>query len=77
LGRRYLNWNPGWAWLILTLFIVLFVVIFDVHAYYAHTEMMTGRFRDWLFNPVTGPFMFGGWIGIFAGLTFHWFEKKL
>jgi hypothetical protein len=71
-----MKWSPGWAWLILTIIVVVFVVVFDVHAAFTHSETMTGRFRDWLFNPVTGPFIFGGWVAIFAGLTYHWFLKK-
>lgn len=72
-----MHWSPAWAWLILTLIIIAFVVTFDVHAALTHTETMTGKFRDWLFDPVTGPFVFGGWVGIFAGLCFHWFDRKI
>jgi hypothetical protein len=69
-------WSPAWAWLILTVIIVAFVVVFDLHAYLTHTGTMSGQFRVWLFNPNTGPFVFGGWVGIFVGLSFHWFEYK-
>ena len=71
-----MQWNPAWAWAILAAIIIVFVVIFDVHAAMAHTETMSGRFRDWLFNPSIGPFAFAIWVGVFTGLTFHWFEYK-
>ena len=71
-----MTWSPAWAWLILAVIIVAFVVVFDVHAYFTHAGTMSGQFRAWLFSPVTGPFIFGGWVGIFVGLTFHWFEWK-
>lgn len=70
------TWSPAWAWLILTLFIITFVVVFDLHAYFAHTPTMSGQFRAWLFNAVIGPFIFAVWVGIFTGLTFHWFAYR-
>lgn len=72
-----MRFSPAWAWLILMSFIILYVVIYDLNAFLTHSQTMTGQFRDWLFNPVTGPFVFGGWVGIFVGLTFHWFERKV
>lgn len=71
-----MTWSPAWAWLVLAVIVVAFVVVFDVHATLAHTETMSGRFRDWLFSPVIGPFIAGGWVGIFVGLTYHWFEYR-
>jgi hypothetical protein len=71
------HWSPALAWLVLTIFVILFVVVFDLHAYLTHGRSMTGQFQDWLFNVAIGPFIFGGWIGLFAGLTFHWFGKKV
>jgi len=71
-----MHWSAPWAWLILVVFIVAYVAVFDIHAALTHGLTMSGQFRDWLFNPVIGPFLFGGWLGIFVGLTFHWFEYK-
>lgn len=71
-----MNWSPAWAWLILIAVIVLYVGVFDLHAYLTHTDTMSGQFRAWLFDDVIGPFIFGGWIGTFTGLTFHWFRYK-
>jgi hypothetical protein len=68
--------TAGWAWLVLTVGVVLYVVAFDLWAYYTQTTMMTVEFRSWLFNPVTGPFIFAGWVGLFVGLTYHWFLKR-
>jgi hypothetical protein len=66
----------AYAWLILTVAVVLFVVAFDLWAHYTGHKMMTTQFRLWLFNPVTGPFIAAGWVGVFTGLTYHWFLKK-
>lgn len=70
------NWSAAWAWLILAVFVIAYVAVFDVHAYLAHTATMSGQFRAWLFNPSVGPFAFAIWVGIFTGLTFHWFEYR-
>lgn len=70
------RWSPGWAWLILTVFVALYVAVFDLHAVATQAETMSGRFRDWLFNPYTGPFIAAGWVGLFVGLTYHWFLRK-
>lgn len=69
-------WSPAWAWLVLAVIVAVFVVVFDVHAAVTHAETMSGKFRDWLFNPVIGPFLAAAWVGTFVGLTFHWFEYK-
>ena len=71
-----MNWSAAWAWLILAIIIIVFVVVFDVHAAIAHTPTMSGQFRQWIFNPSVGPIAFGLWVGVFVGLTFHWFEYK-
>lgn len=68
-------WNPGWAWLWLTVLITVFVVVFDVHAALVHGETMTGRMRDWIFDPVTGPFIIGAWIAVFAALMWHFLVR--
>lgn len=65
----------AWAWLILTGIIVLFVAGFDVWAHYTGHKQMTDQFRQWLGDHVIGPFIFGGWVGIFAGLSWHWLVK--
>ena len=66
----------AWAWFILTVSIILYVVAFDLWAHYTHHKLMTTQFRLWLFNPVTGPFIFGAWVAIIAGLSYHWFLEK-
>lgn len=71
-----MTWSPAWAWLILAVIVIAFVVVFDVHACYAHTATMSGQFRAWLFDPVIGPFIAALWVGVFAGLTWHWLEWK-
>jgi hypothetical protein len=68
--------HAAWAWLILTVIVVGYVVAFDVWAKVTHHYLMTDQFRLWLFNPYTGPFIMAGWIGLFAGLTYHWFLKR-
>lgn len=68
--------RAAWAWLIIMLAIVIYVVIFDVWASRTGHKLMTTQFRLWLFDPVTGPFIAGGWSGIFIGLTYHWFLRK-
>lgn len=71
-----MRWSPAWAWLILTIAVVLYVVIFDVHAVLSGGNTMSGQFRKWLFNPSIGPVIFAVWVGIFTGLTFHWFDYR-
>ena len=71
-----MHWSPALAWAILAAIIIVFVVVFDVHAAVTGGRTMSGQFRAWLFNPAAGPFIFGGWIGIFTGLTFHWFDYR-
>jgi hypothetical protein len=68
--------HAAWAWLILTAAIVIFVAGFDIWAARTRHQMMTTQFRAWLFDPVTGPFFAGGWTGVFAGLTYHWFLRR-
>jgi hypothetical protein len=69
-------WSAAWAWLILTIGVVIYVVVFDVHAYFKHGETMSGQFHDWVFNPTIGPIIFGVWVGLFVALTFHWFQYR-
>lgn len=69
-------WSAAWAWLILTVAVALYVIVFDVHAAVSGGRMMTTQFRLWLFDPVTGPFIAAGWCGLFIGLTYHWFLRK-
>lgn len=71
-----MNWSAAWAWAILAAIIIVYVAVFDVHAAIEHTQTMSGQFRRWIFNPSVGPVVFGLWVGIFTGLTFHWFEYK-
>lgn len=66
----------AWAWLVIILAVVLYVVAFDLWAHFSGHRMMTTQFRLWLFDPVTGPFIFAAWIAVFSGLTYHWFLRK-
>jgi amino acid transporter len=70
------NWSPAWAWLILVIFVVVYVVVFDLHAFLVHGETMTGQMRDWIYDQVTGPFIVGGWIAVFAGLMWHFLVRN-
>lgn len=63
------------AWLILALAVVGYVVGYDLWAHFAHHWSMTDQFRAWLASAYIGPFIFGAWVGIPAGLTYHWFVK--
>jgi hypothetical protein len=71
-----MRWSASWAWLVLTIAVVVYVVVFDLHAYFTHGKTMSGQFHDWIVNPTIGPIIFGVWFGIFVGLTFHWFQYK-
>lgn len=66
----------AWAWLILVVSVAAYVASFDVWAKVSHHLMMTAQFRAWLFDPITGPFIAAGWVGLFAGLTYHWVLRK-
>jgi hypothetical protein len=68
-------WSPAWAWGILAAAVTVYVAIFDVHAAIAHTETMTGRMRDWLADPVIGPFAFAFWLALFGGWMYHLFLR--
>lgn len=71
------RWSPAIAWLILFIFVVLYVVVFDTHAYFTGGRTMTGQFQDWLVNEIIGPFLFGGWVALFVGLTYHFFLRRV
>lgn len=65
----------AWAWLILTTAITLYVVTFDLWAHFNKHRLMTDQFRLWLGDSTIGPIIFGVWVAVFAGLTYHWFLK--
>lgn len=71
-----MKWSPAIGWLILAAFVIIYVVVFDLNAYFAHGKTLSGQFHDWVFNPVIGPVIFGAWFGLFVGLSFHWFQYK-
>lgn len=75
--KQHEYWNPGWAWLILAIIVIVFVAVFDIHATVAGTETMSGRMRDWIFDAVTGPFIVAGWVAIFVGLMWHFFTRNV
>jgi hypothetical protein len=59
------------AWIGCLLMIVSYVVAYDLWAHFSGHRTMTAQFRDWLTDPVAGPVIFGLYIGIFVGLSFH------
>ena len=69
--------NASYAWLILASGVVIFVAVFDVHAHFNGLPTMTGQMQSWLSGEVTGPFIFGGWFGLFAGLMYHFFLRHV
>jgi hypothetical protein len=75
-SRTEHGWSPAWAWLALVLIVVLYVAVFDLHAYFAKTPTMSGQFRAWLFDTNIGPFAAAIWVGVFAGLTWHWLQYR-
>lgn len=68
-------WTAAWAWLWLAAGVTVYVTVFDLTARHRGVLLMTVQFRDWLFDPVTGPFLWAGWVGLFAGLTWHWLTR--
>ncbi len=71
-----MNWSAAWAWLVLAVIVVVYVVVFDVHAYFSGGATMSGQMRTWLFSPVTGPFAAALWIGVFVGLMVHFVQYR-
>lgn len=65
----------AWAWLVLVAIVVSFVAAFDIWATVTKHHTMTGQFRMWLGSEVIGPFIFGAWVGIFGGLSWHWLVR--
>jgi len=65
----------AWAWLILTAAVVVFVAGFDLWARAHGYRTMTAQFRAWLFDQVTGPFIFAGFTGTFLGLAWHFLVR--
>lgn len=63
--------HAAWAWLGIAVLIVGYVTSFDLWAYFTHHRTMTGQMRNWLHDPVIGPFAFGILIAIAAGLMYH------
>lgn len=64
------------AWLGITVFIISYVVAYDLWAHFSGHRTMTAQFTDWLHETVAGPILAGLWIGIFVGLTFHFVTHK-
>lgn len=67
--------SAAWAWLVLLVLVTGFVAVFDVWAHLHGHLTMTGQFRLWLGDEVIGPFIFGAWVGVFGGLTWHWLVR--
>lgn len=59
------------AWIGILLLIFLYVLGYDLWAHYTQHLTMTSQFRKWLTESVAGPIIFGLWVGIPVGLTFH------
>lgn len=68
------HWSAAIGWGILAAIVIVYVVLFDLHAYLTHGTTLSGQFHDWLFSPSIAPFIFGGSIGIIVGLMFHFFQ---
>lgn len=64
-------WSAAWAWLYLVLGVTVYVAVFDVTAHRRGVLTMTAQFRDWLFDPVTGPFIWAGTVAVVAGFLWH------
>lgn len=63
------------AWAGILVFIICYVVAYDLWAHYSGHRTMTGQFRVWLTEPLAGPIIAGLWIGLFVGLTFHFLVR--
>lgn len=63
--------SAAWAWLGCMLMIFCYVLAYDLWAHFSQHRTMTAQFRDWLTDPVAGPIIFGLYVGIFVGLSFH------
>lgn len=64
--------NPAaWAWVGLAVIIAGYVTGFDVWAHVAGAQSMSGRFHDWLHDPLVGPLIVGLSSGTLVALTFH------
>lgn len=69
------TWSAPLAWLYLVIGIALYVIIYDLTARARGQILMTTQFREWLYNPAVGPFIWAIWVGTFAGLTWHWLVR--
>lgn len=63
--------QAGWAWLGIFMMMTAYVASFDLWAHFSNHETMTGRMRDWLHDPVIGPFIFAFLVAVVAGLFYH------
>ena len=64
--------NPAaWAWVGLAVIIICYVTGFDVWAHFSGAQSMSGRFHDWLHDPLAGPLIVGLSSGVLFGLVFH------
>ena len=59
------------AWAGILCFIFLYVLAYDLWAHFSKHLTMTAQFRNWMHDPVAGPVIFGLYIGIFVGLSYH------
>lgn len=64
--------NPAsWAWVALVPLLSAYVVVFDLWAEKTHHVTMSAQFHVWMGQQLTGPIIVALWIGISAGLLWH------
>jgi hypothetical protein len=63
------------AWIGILVVTFLYVLAYDLWAGHTGHLTMTAQFRRWLVAPIVGPVVFGLYIALPAGLTWHFFMK--
>lgn len=68
--------TAAWAWLVLALLIIFFVAGYDGWALATGHDTMSGQIAAWLAHSWTGAAVIAIWIGVPAGLLYHFFRSK-
>lgn len=68
--------TAAWAWLVLAVLIAGFVAGYDTWAILTHHDTMSGQVAAWLQHSWTGAAVIAIWVGLPAGLLYHFFRSK-
>lgn len=68
--------SAAWAWVVLIVSIVLYVVGYDVWATVSNHQTMSGEFHNLMQHQILGPALVALWVGASTGLIYHFLINK-